>query len=193
MKLFATVILAALCAPATLFAQDSTTSAKPPSFIVGASIGLSRYHHGSSTIVTMPSTGLFARHYLGKHLALEYGLKFSSFRSRLGYSIPGTTMQAKILAAPIHLQYHLLKRESPIRPYFGFGIALTRNFYDYTSDGTGNLPKSEHHYYNDGYFQFTQGLTWQLTNQWQLNQAVYYQHHRPGNFGGEIGLGYTIR
>jgi outer membrane protein W len=200
MKLFTPVLFAVLCAPATLFAQKlskETTATKAPKLVIGANVGLVQSHDNYYGISkTTPTAALFARYYMGNHLALESGVKFSTYGQRTIQSVSfqdHRRVTVNTVSVPLHLQYHILSSESKVRPYFGLGAGMTRKFHNTIILENWQEGHEFSEAYNDPFFQFTQGLTWQLTKDLQLNQSVYYQNDRVGNFGFDIGLGYTIR
>jgi hypothetical protein len=156
------------------------------------------------------NTGIFARYYLGKHFAIESGINISSAAINptrrtdifdFGSEQVRKTVNSRSFEIPLQLQYHLLGKDSKIRPYFGLGASYISHNYHITDryyDATGSPTKNIEYHDNQRTLavKFTQGITWQINKNWQLNQTIYYQRELAGhknNIGLQLGVGYTIK
>lgn len=223
--ILSTVLLAA-CTTAAFSQQTNelvTKQEKTPKLVVGlrtgavfanVSSGSSRYFARQDLSPTA-SAGLFARYYLGKHLAIEAGVNIASFKkqnimSQRSFAIienvngvnyqyyPETIVKPRTTEIPLELQYHIGKRTDKLRPYFGIGAGYCINRYELNfqynrMDGSGTRA-NETFIDNESTVQvnFTQGLTYQVTPKLQLNQSFRYSVSDITTTSFNFGLGYTI-
>lgn len=155
------------------------------------------------------NTGLFARYYFGKHLAIESGINIASIAVNparqdifyFGSEYIEKRISSRSYEIPVQLQYHLLGKDSRIRSYFGLGASYIAHnyhvldrYYDATGNTTQNMEYHDHQ--RTLAVKFTQGVTWQINKNWQLNQSIYFQRELAGhknNIGLQLGIGYTVK
>jgi|GEM_PF-2597660 Outer membrane protein W len=206
----------------TAFAQEQSEvlpkkkEIKAPKLEIGVTMGLMKsmqerqfatpYQENAGNLRGNTS-GLFARYYFGKHFAVEAGVNASYSIVKDRYGIVNydnenyqTWLSTSTYSVPVQLQYHLLDANSRIRPYFGVGGGRTVRHSHYgteVTDNTGNILRTfGHTQANTSMFlQFTQGLTWQLNNKWQLNQSISLQREfntDRTNLDFRIGIAYKL-
>lgn len=201
--------------PAVTFAQTSEQTekkAESPKFVIGLQTGVghshnSYYSYNSEGEKSGAGIGLFVRYYMSEHWALESGINYnvsqgmrvqeyvSDAQNNL-YIIDQKQVQFNA-EIPLQVQYHLLSKESKIRPYFGAGF-LAAAYHDVIkmrlNNGTDKYRRVFDNNYWEGQATFTQGITWQINNNWQINQSLRYRFNANTNgLDFKIGIGYTIR
>ncbi|RYD57070.1 MAG: hypothetical protein EOP56_09705 [Sphingobacteriales bacterium] len=204
--------------PAISFAQSTEpkeTKVQSPKFVIGLQSGISRNYgrdafyqsHRYQPGKSGSGIGLYARYFISEHWALESGINYNMTDGVTirGYGSDYTGRQWLIdqrrtefsIEVPVQVQYHLLSKESKIRPYFGAGLVVNahRDRVRTTSTESG-FSKTDVYYdnYKSGQAFVTQGVTWQINKKWQLNQSVRYRFN--GNTNGldfKLGVGYTIK
>lgn len=218
MKLRYTLILAAIAASFSASAQtDKTTILHTPKLVVGAEAGFlkeclnkdsasNRLYMDYRQRTSYPTTGLFARYYLGNRFAIQAGLGTSFIKDNnySGYlngfsGIPALPFNGRVSTrsydANLSLQYYLHPATAKVRAYFGAGI--NARFNKYSIDG---------YYINDKALLNTtitdmqlgllvsQGITWQLNKNLQVNESInLITNGKTTSAGIKIGLAYTIR
>lgn len=208
--IFTTLLCAAGLHASAQVKTDLTPAVTTPKFMIGLQTGAAtlfngnRYYYNPGNSMNLPGItgGVFARYYMGTHFALQTGLNASvySMKNDDYYNEPGgykvLSIDSRMInyAIPLQLQYHLLSKESRLRPYFGVGVVYNRTYhyhhaYTPTTDGGTNVVTR-----NELSLQFTQGLTYQINKHWQLNQSI---NLNTGSRNGTsasfmFGVGYSL-
>ncbi|MCB0697215.1 MAG: outer membrane beta-barrel protein [Chitinophagaceae bacterium] len=204
------VLISILSFPLCLNAQDmikSSDVAMSLSFVAGVQadvhIAVTYAYTGENSLNLLAGGGiLFARKYIGEHLAIEIDIckavsekTFVESFSPDPYPTHTYSYRMSSLDIPMNLQYHMGKRGSDLRPYVGLGIgyASMTSYGGYTNwpeiDGRNTVTTGV-------MMQATEGITYRLNNKLLLEQSMYYQvaqdigNHRVGL---RLGLGYIIR
>ncbi len=175
----------------------------------------SSYYFASPNISPTISAGLFARYYLGKHFAIEAGGNILPYKKQqfsagsdfvvvevvngINYRYrPETVIKPTRIELPLEFQYHIGKRMAKLRPYFGVGASYCINRYELNfqynrMDGSGTRGNETFiDNLNSLQFNFTQGLTYQVTPKIQLNQSFRYSILEISTISLNFGVGYTI-
>lgn len=205
-----TLIFTTLLCAGTLHASaqkktDLAPAATAPRLVLGSQTGASLLFdkYSNRSYAVNPTAGIsqniFARYYMGKHLALEGGINLTVYNKETytGYYYLENSFQARNYDArmisyeiPLQLQYHLLNKESKLRPYFGVGVTIARDQYRIKHyDGATTSYTT-----NNSSIFFTQGLTYQINNNWQLNQSLVVKSYGQNGIstGLMFGVGYSF-
>lgn len=207
-----------LCATSAS-AQETITPpvTKTPKFSVGLQAGAGK-NFSNEFYIDYPryniekgndnsaAIGLFARYYMGRHLALQAGADLSllspitsTTEFKAGFGRRVTEIKRSNWAdIPLQLQYHLLKSDSKIRPYFGMGVATRFNYHavDISAVKDGVTETSSEMRSNVTMLGLiSQGITWQLSNKWQFNQSFNFMFDGKGkgNMDLKLGASFTIK
>lgn len=218
MKLHYTLILAALATSFKASAQAGKTDIlRTPKLVVGAEAGFlkeclntdsasNRLYMDYRQRTSYPTTGLFARYYLGNRFAIQAGLGTSFIKDNnySGYlngfsGIPALPFNGGISTrsydANLSLQYYLHPTTAKVRAYFGTGI--NARFNKYSIDGYYIGDKSPlNTTVTDMQLGLlvSQGITWQVSKKLQVNESVnLITNSHTTSAGIKIGLAYTIR
>lgn len=201
-------------------ADDMTTqSTQNPKWVVGLNVGNALTRNsifapidGTSRLTEYAAglnTNLFARYYVNNNFALETGIGMTIFRSRKldrtfgyapsrmstdrGYAYATSTM----FEVPIEFQYHFFDSKAKFRPYFGIGASVYTGSYrvnETYDENNGSAMEYKYSYSNRGYslLNFSQGLTYQVTDKLQLNQSLKFRLDGNAVINVNFGVGYTI-
>lgn len=204
--------------PAITFAQitelKESKNQSAPKLVIGLQSGVSRNYglDGYQAYNNQPGKvgsgiGLYARYFLSEHWAIESGVNYNVTDGvRLhGLASDYTGKQWFIdqkrtelsVEVPVQVQYHLLSKESKIRPYFGAGFAMSSHHDQLRTTSTESgysVTNIRYDQYLRGQVFVSQGVTWQLNNKWQLNQSFRYRFNAYTNgLDFKLGIGYTIK
>ena len=205
-----TLIFTTLLCAGTLHASaqektDLAPAAIAPRLVLGSQTGASLLFdkYSNRSYAVNPTAGIsqsiFARYYMGKHLALEGGINLTVYNKEtytdyyyLENSFQARSYDARMISyeIPLQLQYHLLNKESKLRPYFGVGVTVARDQYRIKHyDGATTSYTT-----NNSSVFFTQGLTYQINKNWQLNQSLVVKSYGQNGIstGLMFGVGYSF-